>query len=203
MHEPPRTYGSPHGFGNVLFPGTGHAPGTYSPFSIVDPTFGSRLSSTVSGFGYPYRGYYRSSYGYGGGAVVVPYAVPVYVPYVEPQPQVHLAPPPQVIYVVPGAPERSMTTTAPAGIVTYVVPSKSDTNEPKSDSGEDAKRFYLIALRNYSIYTATEYWLEGDTLHYVTHYGAHNQASLDQVDLDLTHRLNRERGLDFRLRQQR
>jgi hypothetical protein len=99
-----------------------------------------------------------------------------------------------------------MTTTAPAArssIVTYVAPSKSDTSEPKSGSGEETKKFYLIALRNYSIYTATEHWLEGDTLHYVTHYGVHNQASLDQVDLELTERLNRERGLDFRLRQQR
>jgi hypothetical protein len=154
------------------------------------------------GYGYGYSGYYRQPYGYGG-AVVVPYAGPVYVPYPEPQPQVYMAPPPQVIYVVPGAPERSTTTTAPASVITYVAPSKSGTNEPKPDAGQDAKKFYLIALRNYSIYTATEYWLEGDTLHYITHYGAHNQASLDQVDLEMTDRLNRERGLDFRLNRQK
>jgi len=207
----PRTYGSPHGYGNVVFPGTGHAPGTYSPFSIVDPTFGARLSNTVSGFGYGYgyghgKGYYDGyrqprgyGYGYGyGGGVVVPYAVPVYVPYPEPQPQVHVVAPPQVIYIVQGEPDRSLTTTAPArqeSIVTYVVPSRQ--NEPGPAGPE--KKFYLIAFKNYSIYTATDYWLTGDTVHYITPYGAHNQASLDQLDLEFTERLNRERGMTFRL----
>jgi hypothetical protein len=30
--------------------------------------------------------------------------------------------------------------------------------------------------------------------------GAHNMATLDRIDLDLTVRLNRERGLKFQLR---
>jgi hypothetical protein len=38
------------------------------------------------------------------------------------------------------------------------------------------------------------YWIEGDTLHYVTLQGrgglAHNQASLNLVDMDSTLRLN-------------
>jgi hypothetical protein len=196
---PVRTFGSPHGFGNVLFPGTGHAPGTFSPFSIVDPTFGARLTNTVSGFGPVFGGgrHFGGRRHFGGsGAVIVPYAVPVYV-YPEPQPQVYVAPS-QVIYVVPGEPDRSLTTQAPQreSIVTYVAPSRA-APEP-SPAGEE-KKHILIALRNYSIYSATEYWVEGETLHYITHYGAHNQASLDQVDLEFTKRLNRERGVEFRL----
>ena len=199
--EAPRTYGSPHGYGNVVFPGTGHAPGTYSPFSIVDPSFGTRLSNTVSGFGNPYGyNYGRRPYGGGGNAVLVPY--PVYVPYPE-QPPVQYAPyapQTQVVYVVPGEPDRSMTTAPPReSIVTYVVPSRSSSNEPKPAGGKDERKLYLIAFKNYSIYSATDYWVDRDTLHYVTPYGAHNQASLDQIDVEFTERLSRERGMEFRL----
>ena len=200
----PRTYGSPHGYGNVVFPGTGHAPGTFSPFSITDPTFGARLTNTVSGFGgygYGYPYYYSGGYqhySYPSTPVVVPYVVPVYIPYPEPQPQV--VPPPQIIYVVPGEPNRSVTTTAPQsqrdGVVTYVVPPRIGSTETV---GTSAKKLYLIAFKNHSIYSATEYWVEDDTLHYLTSYGAHNQASLDQIDLEFTVRLNRERGIEFRL----
>jgi hypothetical protein len=198
----PRAYGSPHGYGNVVFPGTGHAPGTYSPFSIVDPSFGTRLSNTVSGFGNPYGNGYgynynygRRPYGGGGNAVIVPYAYPVYVPYPE-QPPVQYAPyapQTQVVYVVPAEPPAPPR----ESVVTYVVPSRSS-NESKP--AKDEKRLYLIAFKNYSIYSATDYWVErGETIHYLTPYGAQNQASLDQIDLEFTERLNRERGIEFRL----
>jgi hypothetical protein len=193
----PRTFGSPHGFGNVVFPGTGGPPNSFIPFGVNDLGFASRLSQTISGnpFGPTLRRPHR------GQAVVVPYAVPYYMPYPEPQPPITIvAPPPQVIYVVPGEPDRSVATVAPetgrTGIVTYVVPSR----EPGAAAvAPAAPRLYLIALKNHSIYTAAEYWVEDGTLHYVTTFGVHNQASLDQVDLEFTTRLNRERGLDFRL----
>ncbi|MBI3694127.1 MAG: hypothetical protein HY238_04725 [Acidobacteria bacterium] len=202
----PNTYGSPLGYGNVVFPGTGHMPGTYSPFSIVDPSFGTRLTNTVSGFGYPYgysSGYYGGGYGYGYRApAVVPYAVPVYVPYQDPYAAAPPPPPapPVIIYVVSGPPSTAVVTTAPQqpqnGVVTYVVPPR---NSGATES--TAPRLILIALKNSSIYSAAEYWVEDDTLHYVTSHGVQNQVSLDQVDLELTKRLNRERGLDFRLNQ--
>ena len=91
-------FGSVSGFGNILYPGTGHAParpgvsgfgnvvwpGTgrppqSSPFSITDPTFARGLGNTVSGR-VPYGGF-----GGGGragnsrGYVYVPYAYPVYM----------------------------------------------------------------------------------------------------------------------------
>lgn len=59
---------------------------------------------------------------------------------------------------------------------------------------------HLIALDDGLIYLAADHWLEGDTLHYITMSGAHNMATLDRIDLELTVRLNRERGLKFQLR---
>jgi hypothetical protein len=58
---------------------------------------------------------------------------------------------------------------------------------------------YLIAFKDHTIYAATAYWVDGDTLHYFTAGNVHNQASLALVDRDFTERLNREAGLDVRI----
>jgi hypothetical protein len=58
---------------------------------------------------------------------------------------------------------------------------------------------YLIAFKDHTIYAATAYWVDGDTLHYFTAGNVHNQASLSLVDRSFTERLNREAGLDVRL----
>jgi hypothetical protein len=56
-----------------------------------------------------------------------------------------------------------------------------------------------VAFKDGSIYAALSYWLEGTTLHYITLQGSHNRATVDLIDRDLSARLNRERGLDFKL----
>lgn len=74
--------------------------------------------------------------------------------------------------------------------------------EPESATAEEAgpveePTLFLIALLNGNIYTSTEHWIERDALHYITHSGAHNLVTVDDVDMELTARLNRERGLAF------
>jgi hypothetical protein len=56
---------------------------------------------------------------------------------------------------------------------------------------------YFIALKDGWVYTASEYWVEGGTLHYITVHGRHNQVSLNLVDRQTSARLNR--GRDFQL----
>ena len=63
----------------------------------------------------------------------------------------------------------------------------------------EANQTYLIAFKDHTIYAALAYWVEGNTLHYVTNQNTHNQVSLDLVDRELSSRLNRERSVDFRL----
>ena len=58
---------------------------------------------------------------------------------------------------------------------------------------------YLIAMRDHTIFPTLAYWVEGDTLHYVTVQGSHNKASLDLVDRAFSEQINRERNLDFHL----
>ena len=60
-------------------------------------------------------------------------------------------------------------------------------------------RYYLIAYKDHSIYTALAYWMENGALNYVTPQNAHNQVSLDLLDLDLTKQLNARRGQAFNI----
>lgn len=204
--QPPPTYGSSTGFGRVLFPGTGHPPATGNQFSITDTTFASRLGSTVSGLG-DGRGRHSRQ------PLVVPYAYPVYVGggygygdySYQQQPNITIINPPQqtpqVVINQNFIPDRATpvmheyTEDSAGGIHVYEAPGRN----PVETSGEDNTSFYLIAFKDHSIYSAFAYWVEGDTLHYVTAQRVHNQASLSLVDRDLTDKLNRDRNLQVRL----
>jgi hypothetical protein len=59
------------------------------------------------------------------------------------------------------------------------------------------ENYYLIAYKNHTVYSAMAYWLEGETLHYVTLQNTHNQASLGLIDLEQTTKLNRDRSVPF------
>ncbi len=192
----PNTFGSITGFGNVVFPGTGHAPVVNHP--LPSTTHGGARSVTPPGG--------RRFYG-GSSVVYVPYAVgvPMYAepggpaPMYYPQPQ--QAAPPVVInqYFVPETARpvvREYATDAGGGIRVYG-PDASAAVE--TAPGLNGHTTYLIAFKDHTIYAAVAYWLEDNTLHYVTNQNTHNQVSLDLVDRELSGRLNRERNVDFRL----
>jgi hypothetical protein len=62
---------------------------------------------------------------------------------------------------------------------------------------DEEATIYLIAFRDHTIQAAYAYWVEGNTLHYVTTQGSHNRATLDLIDRDLSVRLNKDRQVDF------
>jgi len=206
----PNSYGSITGFGNVVYPGTGHAPIINN--SITDTTFGARLGATVSGFP-PYTGAplggHRGFRGGGRSVVYVPYAVGgygYYPGYAEPEPQVtyvYQQPPqqvpPQVIINQHFTSEtarpivREYVSEPDGGIRVYGPDPKASTPAPEENPT------YLIAFKDHTIYAALAYWVEGHTLHYVTSQNTHNQVSLDLVDYELSNRLNRERNVEFKL----
>jgi len=43
------------------------------------------------------------------------------------------------------------------------------------------------------------YWVDGDTVHYITTGNVHNQVSVSLVDRDLTVQLNKGRGVQVNL----
>ncbi len=211
-----RTYGSPSGFGNILFPGTGTAPPLVNPYLRPGPTFAQRLGATVAGhpssliLGRP--GARRAL------PVVIPYAVPVWTgyPYGYPPPPPEYSPvtvvnqPPQQPAVIIN--QYYSAETAKPVVREY---KQGELPEPASSSlrsfqapvpshPEPARRdpqptIYLIAYKDQTIYPALAYWVEGDTLHYITPQGSHNRASLELIDREFSERLNRERNVEFTL----
>jgi hypothetical protein len=195
MASPRNTYGSIGGFGNVVYPGTGHAPGTH----VGSPTGGFQsgrfrrpiiypvIVGGYYGYGYPFGGYYDGGYnGY---------------PYQGDPGAYSSQPTPQVIINQNFIPEHATPVvreyapdTGEETIRTYNAPGRAPV-----ESSEDSSAYYLLAFKDSSVYSAFAYWVEGDTLHYVTSDRIHNQASLNLVDRELTERLNRDRNMQVRL----
>ena len=55
----------------------------------------------------------------------------------------------------------------------------------------------LIALKDETLFAATEYWLEDGLIFYVTSTGRQGSVPLRSLDWDMTTRLNAERGQEF------
>jgi hypothetical protein len=227
-------FGSPSGFGSILYPGVGHAPIVRLPGAITDTTFAGRLGRSVSGFP-PYtgvsRGYGRSGYGaYGRGRqMIVP--VPVFIgggyyPYDVPPPgyyqepvqvpvpiQQQSATPPVVIINQGFRPDTASPVvrqygteneTEPQTIRRYEapvhpMPDPKDQAKQTSEVREDQATIYLIAFKDHTILPALAYWVEGDTLNYITTQGTPNRASLTLIDREFSRQLNRERQVEFNL----
>jgi hypothetical protein len=68
-----------------------------------------------------------------------------------------------------------------------------------TDGAEPNHPITLLQLKNGWMYGLTDYWVEGDNLHYVTNYGGQNSVPLDLIDRPTTIRLNSERGVEFSL----
>ena len=179
--------------------------------TITDTTFPSRLGATVSGFGGFNEGRHVRRFRE---PLLVPYAYPVYLGnyadyngyqgYGQDQPNITIINPPQqtpqVIINQNFIPERATPamheyTQDSSGVHIYEAPARN----PVENTPDEATDYYLIAFKDHSIYSAFAYWVEGDTLHYVTPQRVHNQASVTLVDRELTQKLNSERNLQLKL----
>ena len=58
---------------------------------------------------------------------------------------------------------------------------------------------YLIAMKDGNIVAALGYWMEGDTLNYITRDANRNRVSIDRVDKEFSAKLNADRKVDFKL----
>ncbi len=175
---------------------------------------GFRSNATPFVFAYPVfvGGGYDSSYdpnaygpnGYGPNGYGPQDMMPPQQPPQQPNMTVVFPPqqqPPQQanpVMIQPG-PDGQYTTTGPRpgpGGTIYDVP-QGNTAQGQ-DPSADAPRF-LLAFKDRTIYSVIAYWTDGDTLHYFTPGNVHNQASMSLIDRELTERLNRELGIDFKL----
>ena len=187
------TYGSSSGFGNVLFPGTGHPPGVNpNPRRLGGPA-GSRVDNNrfPGLIGYPvYVGGYYGGYNTG------------YGDYFNGFPQAPQEPNVTVVNAPPAQPAQ------PIVINQYFNSLPPQASQPSDDqalriyqhqtepaqaaaaSAASEPRTYLIAYKDHSVYSAIAYWVEGHTLHYVTGQNTHNQSDLSLIDMEFTKKLN-------------
>jgi len=186
--------------GSVVYPaGTAATPGvTRSLGSVVNPAQGGtrvpippghRTAPSRASAVYAYPVYIGSGY---------------YTPYITQDAPLGAGP---AMQPDGGAPPPAQQPVTPV-IINYNYstppPPVPDLNSarPQPAAEEDSSAepsHYLIAFQDHTIYAATAYWVDGDTLHYFTAGNVHNQASLALVDRDFTERLNKEAGLDVRL----
>lgn len=136
----------------------------------------------VGGYGYGYPGY-----GYGD--------VPADGSQQQPAPNVTVIYPPAPAPVIV-SPYTGDSSQAPVRPHMYEMPGPQ---QDDTSAAPPEATHYLIAFKDHTIYSATNYWVDGDTLHYFTSGNTHNQVSLSLVDRDLTLRLNKESGNDISL----
>jgi hypothetical protein len=221
-------YSSLGGYGNVLFPGTGHAPIT-PPGGITGPNFSGRFGGAAGRPVFanpshadhpqhnrtvivPYPVFYGG--GYGSGYDPSAAYAPGYADQAPPVINSGAAPsvvinqnfiPPQANPQVRDYNPNDAPPDQQSGMRLY-----QNSSHPYADAAgttttrpqaiaNDQPTIYLIAFKDHSIVQALGYWMEGATLHYVSVEHSLNQASIDMIDRDLSQRLNDERGLEFKL----
>ena len=72
-------------------------------------------------------------------------------------------------------------------------------NNDDTAAAGDQQVMFLIAMKDHTIFPAIAYWVEGDTLNYITVQGTKNSASLDLVDREFSKQINKERKVEFGL----
>jgi hypothetical protein len=161
-----------------------------------------RGSGARGGYGRAYRG---------GGAIVVPYPAygggGYYSGYVAPPASYGYGYDPSYGSYQPGpgyygdpSQQSPVVIVNPNYRPDSVNPVLRDYSNTLLPAGPDAPAtIYLIAMRDHTIFATLAYWVDGDTLNYITSEGVHNRASLALVDRDFSKQLNDERHIEFKL----
>lgn len=195
----PVQYSSPSGYGNILFPGPGHAspipPGgvTGSHFRPLLPLPRRETNPQPSIVIVPWP-MYDSGYN-ADRSGNDQQGDPGQTPVTESSPS-----PPMISnqsLVPPQRPLQQADTNLKGGVPACVT---AQCNAIGPQAAEEVRpTIYLLAFKDHRIVQALGYWMEAGTLHYVSiEYGL-NQASISLIDRDLSERLNDERGTPFRL----
>ncbi len=211
--QQPRNLNPMGGNGNILRPGIPlSGPPTQGRwFQAVGPARPSPRPSSFSGgaifvpypvggaaSGYavhnPAPGYYDPIFG---GYTPPAYApVPVYEQAPPPTPMVVINQNFQTDPVRPQFRDYSNAQLPEPGVMAAPPAPPASTRSAPTD---DEPIMFLIALRDHTILPAVAYWVQGDTLNYITLQGAQNHVSVSLVDRDFSKQLNAERNVPFRL----
>jgi hypothetical protein len=192
------------GFGRILFPGTG------APAAIVNP--GARPIFPRA----PFVGHSNHARGTGASYYPVFYGGGYYPYDAPPAPEASVLPPD---YGMPGIPQQAPVVIINQNFRPDVVnpvlrdysnvplpeaipqqPEPPPQTQPQAVAPrDDSPTIYLIAMKDRTIFATVAYWVDGETLNYVTRDGSLNHATLGLVDRDFSKQLNDERHVEFKL----
>jgi hypothetical protein len=204
------------GFGRMIYPGTGGPPAAVRPGTpgapagrgggrgrvVVPPPIAHQGHANGAIVAYPvyYGGYYypydapaapQQGYGYG------PNYDPGYDPNNGGQPS------PVVIInqnFKPDVINPVVTDYSNTQLPQYIPAPQAPAPQPTVSGGDNTPSLiFLIAMKDHTIYPAVAYWVEDDTLNYLTAQGVRNRISLGLVDREFSKQLNKERNVDFGL----
>jgi hypothetical protein len=100
-----------------------------------------------------------------------------------------------VLYPSPGLDGHALPYPHWAGVGAATNPVVVTPPPPRS-----ASPIWLVAEKDGTMWAARSYWIEDGSLHFVTMRDERKSIPTDQLDHELSEQLNRERGLDFRVR---
>jgi hypothetical protein len=185
-------YGHPYRGGAVVVPYPVYAGGGYYS-GYVAPPVGYGYGYDPSYGAYPPGSGYYGDPGYANGYGAPSYADPSQQPPVVIINQNYRPDP-----VDPVIRDYSNTPLPPApGMTKYENSSQPYANQPPPADAQPT--IYLIAMKDHTIFPTVAYWVDGDTLNYITSEGVRNRASLALVDRAFSQQLNDERHVEFKL----
>lgn len=187
------------GFGRVIYPGTGapaarrtNIPG--APVIAAPPVINHGAHGVAVAVPYPVF-YGGSYYDYEAPPAPVANQPSDYYNY----PQDPNQQPPVVIINQYFRPDTANPVLRDYSNAQLPAPAAVQQPAPASDNTGAEPVMFLIAMKDSTIYPAVAYWVEKDTINYITPQGVKNTASLDAVDLDFSKKLNKDRKIDFGL----
>lgn len=194
------------GFGRVIFPGTGAPVAVRNPRLPGSPLVAApvpQVPHRVHGFGtaVPYPVFYGGGY-YDYEAPSAPYSQTGYqaAPYNNGYDQ--MTQPPVVIINQYFRPDSANPVVRDYSNVPLpeAAPQPENPGDASANANtSDQQVMFLIAMKDHTIFPAVAYWVEGDTLNYITVQGVKNSASLDLVDREFSKQINKERKVEFGL----
>jgi hypothetical protein len=82
------------------------------------------------------------------------------------------------------------------------IPLPEAVDQPVTDAPplkDDQPTIFLIALTDHTVVAAIAYWVDGDTLNWISREAKQNRMSLSLVDREFSKQLNDERHVEFKL----
>jgi hypothetical protein len=204
-------YSRPYRGGSVVVPypayvGGYYAGGYYPGYAAPPAGYGydsyGAYPPDASYYGDPANGYGSTTYAPGYGPGYSQGYGPGYGDPSQQAPIVIVNPGYRPDNVNPVVRDYSNTPLPPPGMTVYQNNSQPYANQPYANqpAPPDAPAtIYLIAMKDHTIFPTVAYWVDGDTLNYVTSEGVPNRVSLALVDRDFSKQLNDERHVDFKL----